>query len=227
MARKRAGAFERGDAPPSPWIDISIPLRDKMVHWPGDPEPEIVRLKDRNAGDPYSMMDLHIVNHAGTHIDAPLHFIAGGGTIDEMPLNATVGRARVIEIKNREKITAEEIAPYKIRRGERILFKTRNSDECYRTDEFAEDYVYLSTEVARYLADRSVRAVGLDYLSVGTIRDGKNLRDTHEILLDAGVYIIESINLAGVKPGRYELVCLPLLLEKGDGSPARAIIRPV
>jgi arylformamidase len=227
MAKKKTGAYEWGEAPPSSWIDISIPFRDKMVHWPGDPEPRIVRLKDRNAGDPTSLMDMHFIDHAGTHIDAPLHFIPGGKTIDQMPVNATMGRARVIEIKNREKITVEEIDPYNIRRGERILFKTRNSEECYKTDEFVEDYVYFSTEVARYLVERGIRAVGLDYLSIGSVKEDQNLKDTHEILLRAGVYIIESINLAGVKPGRYELVCLPLLLEKGDAGPARAIIRPL
>jgi arylformamidase len=172
-------------------------------------------------------MDMHFIDHAGTHIDAPLHFIAGGRTIDEMPLNATIGRARVIEIRNKEKITLEEITPYNIRRGERILFKTENSDKCYKTDEFMEDYVYFSTDVAKYLANRGIRAVGLDYLSVGSVKEEDNLRDTHRILLDAGVYIIETINLAGVKPGRYELICLPLLLEKGDAGPARAIIRPI
>jgi arylformamidase len=216
MAKKKTGAYEWGEAPQSSWIDISIPFRDRMVHWPGDPEPRIVRLKDRNAGDPTSLMDMHFIDHAGTHIDAPLHFIPGGKTIDQMPVNATMGRARVIEIN-----------PYNIRRGERILFKTRNSEECYKTDEFVEDYVYFSTEVARYLVERGIRAVGLDYLSIGSVKEDQNLKDTHEILLRAGVYIIESINLAGVKPGRYELVCLPLLLEKGDAGPARAIIRPL
>ncbi len=227
MAKKKTGAYEWGEAPPSSWIDISIPFRDKMVHWPSDPEPQIVRLKDRDAGDPVSLMDMHFIDHAGTHVDAPLHFIAGGKTIDKMPLNATIGRARVIEIKNKEVITVEELLPHNIRRGERILFKTENSDRCYKTDEFFEDYVYFSTEVAQHLVDRGVKAVGLDYLSIGTYRDRDNLHDTHEILLNAGVYIIEGINLAGVKPGRYELVCLPLLLERGDAGPARAIIRPI
>ncbi|MFC2038813.1 cyclase family protein [Chloroflexota bacterium] len=227
MAKKKTGAFEWGDAPPSSWIDISIPLKDKMVHWPGDPEPSIVRLKDRDAGDRVSLMDMHFIDHCGTHVDAPLHFIAGGKTIDEMPVNATMGRCRVIEIKDKVKITLEEIIPYNIRRGERILFKTENSEKCYKTDEFIEDYVYFSTEVAQYLVDRGIRAVGLDYLSIGSVKEENNLHDTHEILLNAGVYIIEGIDLSKVKPGRYELICLPLLLDKGDAGPARAIVRPL
>jgi arylformamidase len=144
-----------------------------------------------------------------------------------MPIDTTVGRARVIEIKDTESIKMEELAPYNLQRGERILFKTINSARCYRTDEFVEDHVYFSTEAAQHMVDRGVRAVGLDYLSVGIYGDEDNLYDTHQILLGNGVYIIEGINLSGVKAGHYELVCLPLLLERGDAAPARAILKPV
>jgi arylformamidase len=227
MAKKKTGKFEWGEATKSAWIDISIPLKDKMVHWPGDPVPRFQRIKDRDKGDPVSLMEIQIIDHVGTHVDAPLHFIAGGKTIDKMPVNATVGRARVIEIKDKKAITLKELLPHNIRRGERILFKTTNSTRCYKTDEFVEDYVYFSTEVAQHLVDRGVRAVGLDYISIGTPNDRENIHDTHQILLGNGVYIIEGINLAKVKPGRYELVCLPLLLDKGDAAPARAMLRPV
>ena len=216
-----------GEAPATNWIDISIPFKDKMVYWPTDPVPRVERIKDRNKGDMVTLTEMQIIDHVGTHVDAPLHFIAGGMTIDRMPLNATMGRCRVIEIKDKESIKLKEIEPYSIRRGERILFKTHNSSWVYKTDEFQPDYVYFSTEVAQYLVDRKVRAVGLDYLSIGTYHDRENLHDTHEILLDAGVYIIEGINLDGVKPGRYELVCLPILLQGGDAAPARVIIRPI
>ena len=223
---KKTGKVEWGEAPASGWIDISIPLKDKMIHWPTDPVPRIERLKDRDKGDPVSLMELQIIDHVGTHVDAPLHFIPGGKTIDKMPLNATIGRARVIEIKNPKAITLKELAPYNLRRGERILFKTRNSS-LYKTDEFTEDYVYFSTEVAQHLVDKHVRVVGLDYISIGTPQDRDNIRDTHSILLGNGIYVIEGINLSKVKAGRYELICLPLLLERGDAGPARAIVRPV
>lgn len=225
MVKTKTGKSEWGEAPKSAWIDISIPLKDKMIHWPSDPVPRIQRLKDRDKGDPVSLMELQIIDHVGTHIDAPLHFIAGGKTIDKMPLNATIGRARVIEIKNPKAITLKELAPYNLRRGERILFKTRNSS-LYKTDEFTEDYVYFSTEVAQHLVDKHVRVVGLDYISIGTPQDRDNIRDTHSILLGNGIYVIEGINLSKVKAGRYDLICLPLLLENGDAGPARAILRP-
>jgi arylformamidase len=227
MAKKKTGKFEWGEAPASSWIDISIPFRNKMVHWPSDPVPRVERIKDRDKGDPVTLTEMQWIDHVGTHIDAPLHFIAGGNTIDKMPLNATIGRARVIEIKDPESIKLKELTPYNLRRGERILFKTRNSSRCYKTDEFIEDYVYFSTEVAQHLVDRGVRAVGLDYISIGMYKNRENLHDTHQILLENGVYIIEGINLSKVKAGRYELICLPILLERGDAGSARAILRPI
>jgi arylformamidase len=140
-----------------------------------------------------------------------------------MPLDATIGPARVIQIRAEESITPAELKPYRIRRGERILFKTRNSARVWKTDEFDEDFVYISKEAAQNLAELGVRTVGVDYLSVGGFRrDGV---ETHRALLGAGIWIIEGLNLSGVKPGKYELLCLPLKVLGGDGAPARAILK--
>jgi arylformamidase len=156
-------------------------------------------------------------------MDAPLHFVRGGTGLDRMPLSATIGSARVIEIRDRESIKPAELRPHKIRRGERILFKTRNSVRSWKTDAFDEHFVYISQAAARYLAERRVQTVGVDYLSVGGYqRDGV---ETHQALLGAGIWIIEGLNLAKVKPGKYELVCLPLKVLASDGAPARAILR--
>lgn len=157
-------------------------------------------------------------------MDAPLHFVRQGIGIDKLPLNTTVGRARVIEIQDTESIKPEELARHRIRRGERILFKTRNSSRGWQTDTFIEDFVFISKEAARFLAERKVRVVGVDYLSVGGFkRDGI---ETHRTLLEGGVWIIEGLDLSNVKPGKYDLICLPLKIEQGDGAPARAILRP-
>ena len=227
MAAKKAGGSKLGAAIKSDWIDISLPFHTNMWHWPTDPPARAERIKDRDKGDPVSLMEIQWVDHTGTHIDAPLHFIAGGKTIDQMPMNATVGRARVIEIKDTESIKVEALVPYNIRRGERILFKTLNSSKYFPDDSFFEDYVYIDPPAAHYLVERGVRVVGIDYISVGSFRHQQKNGETHQTLLNSGVYIIEGLNLSKVKPGRYELLCLPILLERGDAGPARAILRPI
>jgi arylformamidase len=156
-------------------------------------------------------------------MDAPIHFFRTGKGIDTMPLTATIGRARVIEIRDPESIKPEELRPHGIKRGERVLFKTRNSARCWQSDDFVEDFVYISQEAARYLAAQQVQTVGVDYLSVGGFfKDGV---ETHHALLEAGIWIMEGLNLSNVEPGIYELICLPLKIEGSDGAPSRPILR--
>lgn len=207
------------------WIDISVPLRNAMVHWPTDPPVRIERVLDLEHGDSHTLSEISMGAHTGTHMDAPLHFIQQGIGIDKMPLDTTVGRARVIEIHDSESIKPEELFQHRIRRGERILFKTRNSLRGWQTDIFIEDFVFISKEAARFLTNCGVRVVGIDYLSVGGFR--RDSIETHRILLEAGIWIIEGIDLSHVNSGRYYLICLPLKLDKADGAPARAILRPM
>ena len=205
------------------WIDVSVPLRSGMVHWPDNPPVSIERMLDIERGDVANVSKLSLGAHTGTHMDAPLHFFRTGNGLDAMPLTATIGRARVIEIRDPESIKPEELRPYQIQRGERVLFKTRNSTRCWHTDDFVEDFVYISQEAARYLAVQQVQTIGVDYLSVGGFfTDGV---ETHHALLEAGIWIIEGLNLSGIEPGIYELICLPLKIEESDGAPARAILR--
>jgi len=205
------------------WIDISVPVHSGMVHWPKDPEIKVERVMEMARGDVCNVSHLSLGAHTGTHMDAPLHFIAKGKSIDQLPFEATIGLTRVIEIADEESIKPEELRPHRIKAGERILFKTRNSEESWRTNEFDEDFVYISREGAQFLAERKVRTVGVDYLSVGGYkRDGV---ETHHALLGAGIWVIEGLNLARVKPGQYELVCLPIKLEGAEGAPARALLR--
>jgi arylformamidase len=173
------------------------------------------------------MSMIEMISHTGTHVDTPLHFIPGGSTVTDIPLDATVGPARVIEIKDPETIKVAELEPYNIQAGERILFKTRNSPVTYESDKFVEDYVYLSVEAARYLADKKVRLVGLDNITIGHFKEENNLHQTHVILLESGIYILEDLALDGVEPGEYELIFLPLKLDRGDAGPGRAILRPL
>lgn len=205
------------------WIDISVTIRSGMVHWPDNPEVKVEMMLDMSRGDVCNVSTLSLGSHTGTHMDAPRHFIANGKGLDKMPIDATIGPARVIEIKDRESVKPEELKPHRIRPGERILLKTRNSRVSWKTDAFDEDFIFISKEAAAFLAERKVQTVGIDYLSVGGFK--KDGVETHEALLGAGIWVIEGLNLSKVQPGKYDLICLPLKVLNSDGAPARAVLR--
>lgn len=209
----------------SGWIDISVTLSDGMVHWPGDPPIRIRADHHFDHGDPCIVSRLDMGAHTGTHMDAPLHFLPGGQSLDTMPLDATVGPARVIAIQDPVSIKPEELRPHQLRPGERVLFQTRNSRREWTREPFDPDFVHISAPAAQHLADCGVRTVGIDYLSVGGHeRDGV---ETHRLLLGAGIWIIEGLDLRGVMAGPHELVCLPLKILGSEGAPCRAILRPL
>jgi arylformamidase len=206
-------------------IDISMPLRNGMVHWPGDPAPAFDLLASIEKGSVCNVTRMAMSAHTGTHMDAPRHFVENGVTMEQMPLDATVGRCRVIAIENTEAIRRVELEPHDPQPGERLLFKTINSARCFQTDAFYDDFVYLANDGAKFLAERRVRAVGVDYISIGGFH--KDLVRTHLTILGAGIWVIEGLNLSAVEPGHYELICLPLLMPGADGAPARALLRPI
>jgi len=207
------------------WIDVSVPLRSGMVHWPDNPPVQIERTLSIEHGDVANVSKISMGAHTGTHMDGPIHFVREGQGLDEMPLTATIGRARVIEIRDPGSIKLDELHPHRLQRGERILFKTQNSARRWSSEDFMEDFVYISQGAARYLADRGIQTVGVDYLSVGGFR--KDGEETHLALLEAGTWVIEGLELSEVEPGEYELICLPVKIERSDGAPARAILRPI
>ena len=221
----RAARRRPESASPPGWTDISVTISSGMVHWPGNPPVQIERVRAIEHGDDYNASRLSMSAHTGTHMDAPLHFLRSGRGLDQMPLDATVGPARVIQIQDPQQITVAELRPCRIQRGDRILFKTRNSSRCWKQKSFVKKFVHLSNEAANFLAEKGVRAVGVDYLSVGPYGSNDS-KTVHQALLGAEVWIIEGLNLSRVRPGRYELVCLPLKIRQSDGAPARAILRP-
>jgi len=216
-----------GTVPPG-WHDISLEMKQGMHNLILDPnKPKIYRLHEVPLGSPVTITMLEILTHTGTHIDCPLHFIWGGSTVTDMPLDATVGPARVIEIEDPHMITPEELAKHDIKKGERILCKTSNSPTVYESPVWIEDYVYLGEEAAKYLAEKQISLFGMDAITVGNWRDNDSIMATHKSLLEAGIYILEGCALADVPAGEYELVCLPLRILNGDASPCRAILRPL
>ncbi len=215
------------------WIDISIPLgRDIPELFMEASESKVPRSKverffDVEKGDKVTMSRIEMASHDGTHIDSPLHFIKGGTSIDKMPISIAVGPARVIEIINEKEITVKELEPHRIKKGERILFKTKNSPHVYSSRVYKGDYVAITPEAAEYLADTGIILVGLDFLTIAGMNPPENINTVHLAFLKKGIYILEAINLDGVTPGTYELICLPLRLDKGDAGPCRAVIRPL
>ena len=206
------------------WIDVSLTLKSAMLQWPGDPPVLIERVRDMDRGDTVNLSRITMGVHSGTHVDAPVHFLKGGWGADRIPIHPLVGHARVIEIVAKESIDEKELAGCKIEKGEKILLRTRNSvQKILRKDTFDEKFIYMEEDAALFLASLGIQTVGVDYLSVGGYR--KNGPAVHRTLLDAGIFIIEGLDLADVLPGRYEMVCLPLKIRDSDGAPARVILK--
>lgn len=207
------------------WIDISVPLRNGMVNWPGDAPFERSSTLQIANGDPCNLSQISTTAHIGTHMDAPRHYLVGAAGMEGVPIAASIGPARVIEIRDPEAIRISELEPHNLAKGERVLFKTGNSSRCWKTDHFLKKYIYIEPQTAQYLAKCGIQTVGVDYLSVGGFDSGGP--ETHRILLQAGIWIIEGLMLEHVEPGAYELVCLPLRIIGGDGAPARAVLRKI
>ncbi len=204
-------------------IDITPPIRNAMPVYPGNPGVSVRTVRDVRAGAHSTLSEITMGTHTGAHVDAPGHFIAGAALLEEMPLEALVGPARVLAISADREITAEELAVHDIAPGERVLLRTRNSDTLWQLDRFSPDYVYLSTLAAEYLADLRPACVGVDYLSVGGHK--ANGSEVHGALLGAGILVIEGLDLSAAEAGDYELLCLPLSIAGAEAAPARAVLR--
>ena len=204
------------------WIDLTVESDMRWFTILATLAVELRQTEHLDRGDPATVSHLSLGVHTGTHVDAPVHFIGGAPGVDEFPIDAMIGPARVIEVLDKEICTAQDLAAHDIRSGERLLLRTNNSDRCWNVDAFVEDYVHLDTSAAKMLADRRVRMVGIDYLSIGRGNEGP---EVHRILLGAGVVIVEGLDLSRVDAGVYDVVCLPLKILGGDGAPARVAVR--
>ncbi|HXG52167.1 MAG TPA: cyclase family protein [candidate division Zixibacteria bacterium] len=201
--------------------DISLTLSPRTVRWLTSQPMELIERKRMRRGDPNNSSSIHASVHAGTHVDAPFHFLADGQTIESLPLELFVGPARVCAVEAAEQITAADIARLGLAGEERVLFKTRNS-ALLQKESYDPSFVSFSADGAAALADLGVRLVGLDYLSVA--RADQQV-PVHRAFLERGVIVVEGIDLSAVPPGRYELICPPVKLAGSDGAPCRAILR--
>jgi arylformamidase len=202
--------------------DVSLPLHDGGLIYPGDPE---IRIRAHNSiaqGDPANVSALALGSHTGTHVDAPSHFVAGGDAIDRIPIGRLVGPAVVLDLPGElPAVGAAELAAHDLRGQRRVLLKTRNSALAGRAG-FTSDYCALAPDGAAYLLERDVELIGIDYLSVEPF--GSDDFAVHHLLLERGVVIVEGLDLSGVAAGIYQFICLPLRLAGLDGAPARAVL---
>jgi len=206
--------------------DVTVPISEKMPVWPGDPPVKIERVSELAGGAPFNVSRLELGSHTGTHVDAPFHFVQKGQTVDRLPLDVLVGPALVLDL---EDMPGRTIQPLDLaglhppRSATRLLLKTRNSNLwADRQNEFEQEYVHLDAKAAAWLVRRGVRLVGVDYLSIEAFHS--TTYDVHHTLLEAGLVVIEGLDLSAVPAGPCQLVCLPLKIEGGDGAPARVLV---
>jgi arylformamidase len=207
--------------------DVSVPISEQMPVYPGDPKVTITDWLSLDKGDPANVTMLDLGAHAGTHVDAPAHFIRGGRKVESMDLETLMGEVHVIAMPEDVVEVCESHIESLVPMGvKRVLFKTRNSSFWgENTGEFRSDYTFISAAAARRLVTKGIRLVGIDYLSVERFQSSDFA--THEALLSNGVIIIEGLDLSRVPGGKYELICLPLKVAggSGDGAPARVVLR--
>jgi arylformamidase len=203
-------------------FDISVPIVNDGVVYPGNPEIRIEAHSELSRGASSNLSRLSFGSHTGTHVDAPRHFFEAGSTVDRLPLDALIGPASVVAFPDEVmSVTAEHLRQNSLTGVERLLIRTRNSG--FITErEFHPDYTYLAPDGAEYLASQGIKLVGVEYLSVEQFHSGHHR--THRTLLERGIVIVEGLNLSGIEPGMYAFTCLPLRLEGLDGAPARAVL---
>lgn len=203
--------------------DISLTIANGMVVWPGGPQVELRHTSHIAQGDMATVTHMSLSAHTGTHVDAPRHFLLEGGTVEGLALDVLIGPALVVDASGKGPISAEVLDGLAIPPGtQRLLIRTTNSDLWVRGETaFVEGFVAVTASGARWLVERGVRLIGVDYLSVAPFDDAVV---PHEVLLGAAVVIVEGLNLSAITPGTYQLVCLPLKIADGDGAPARAVL---
>jgi arylformamidase len=203
--------------------DISLALSAETTRWATAQPFELIERKRMSKGDANNSSSMHTSVHAGTHMDAPFHFVPDGLTIEKLPLDLFIGPARVCAVQPGTRITAADVAKAGVQGETRVLFKTRNS-ALLRTGVYDASFAPFSVDGARALVDLGVKLVGLDYLSAAAADEQVPV---HRAFLDHGVILLEGIDLSEVPPGRYELFCPPVKLAGSDGAPCRAVLREI
>ena len=203
-------------------IDVSVSLDPSLASYPGNVPFSLEANKRLANGDSSNVSALHMSAHSGTHVDAPRHFFDEAPGTEALPLEMLIGRTRVIEVRTRGGITADDLRGIDLAEDVRLLIKTPNS-RLWGDPTFHSDYIGVTESAARYLVEHGIKVVGVDYLSVEVFHTPG--APAHHVLLGGGTIVIEGLNLRDVDPGIYEMYCLPLRIVGSDGAPARVVLR--
>lgn len=194
-------------------IDITRPLSGTTPAYPGDTPPQFFQ---RDAGL-YLISEIRMSSHSGTHIDAPVHYLKTGDTIDTVPLDHLIGPCQVIDVAEAGSAITAAALQGRLGTAKRLLLKTNFS----RETQFREDYPHLTRDAADLLIKNGVLCVGIDSFSIEASGcDGS----VHRTLLGAGCLIVELLDLSCADAGEYEMAAFPLRLAGLDGSPARVVL---
>lgn len=199
------------------FFDVSLPITEEMVVYPGNPKPSIRRYASVPQ-DKVNESILTLGSHIGTHVDSRLHLRNGKEGTASLPLESFYGKCRVFDLAHvEEEIHRQDLEGFKIGKGDIVLLKTSNSMLGYM--KFKENFVHLKLDAAEYLVMAGVKTLGFDYLSVKKFGGDD---EVHELLID-NMTLFEGLNLTGVPEGEYTFLGLPLNIDT-DGAPARVIL---
>lgn len=210
----------------SGWLDATATLDPATTPvYEGDAPMNFEFLKDMRKGDALTLSKYSLGAHSGTHIDAPMHFVRDGASIDKVPLEPLIGPARIIDIADGvQAINAAELNRHRWKGTPRVIFRTRSSLRGWmKSSTFHRDFAYIAPDAAQLLANAGVQLVGIDYISAEQF--GAPAPMTHRILLGKGIPIVEGLALEGIRPGDYDLIVLPMKVAGHEGAPARAVLR--
>jgi arylformamidase len=206
-------------------IDVSLEVGPDLVVWPGNPGVVITPTSRISRGDSSNVSEIRLGSHTGTHVDPPFHFLDDGTTAEDLPLDLMMGQTTVADLRGVPgPIGPDELGGLSLREETtRLLLRTDNS-ALWAGDPraFPDEYVCLSPDGARWVVDNGITLIGIDFLSI-EVR-GAPGHPTHRTLLEAGVVILEGLDLSDAEPGEYTLVCFPLKIAGGDGAPTRAVL---
>lgn len=202
-------------------IDISLTIEPQMLVYPGNPEVSVEKVQDIDCGASSNVSKVTLGSHTGTHIDAPLHCVHNSKSITDLPLGHFLGLCKVYDATNEEgSISLSFVKSKEIKKGDRILFKTKNSEIGFK--EFRDDFIFLSGDASEYLGSLDIALIGIDYISIK--QKGSTDNRPHTAFLSREIPVLEGINLKDVNEGEYVLSALPLKIKNCDGGLVRAVL---